>query len=167
MSNVLRRGKRWVAGFAFVFLLTALVVFASDAFRQTRDLNNRLICGTRMKGFGTAVRIYSTESELSVDNALQSLHPHGDELNICPSSGKPFLLAPISDVDAIDGFPQTVVMYEPLSYHGGEGANILYGDGHASFANPQDYREAIAKSWSSGVWDVESNGQEPPKVNSD
>jgi prepilin-type processing-associated H-X9-DG protein len=129
--------------------------------RRNLDLRQRLICGTRIKSVGTAFKIYAGEHGLESADAIRFLVAQGAlkaEDTICPASGKPFLLAPISPARFEDVSPQDVIAYEPLAYHGGTGANILFGDGHASFTKPDQYQEAIAQSQAAGSWDVGSNG---------
>ncbi|GJM25234.1 MAG: hypothetical protein DHS20C16_16490 [Phycisphaerae bacterium] len=150
-----------LAAFATAVLVIVGSMVLVNIVRRNRDLRQRLVCGTRIKTVGTAVKIYAGTPELECGEAIKFLVAQGElkpENTICPASGKPFLFAPIPAAKLMGLSPRDVVAYEPLSYHKGHGGNILYGDGHASFAKPDRYQEAIAHLQASGNWDVSSNG---------
>ncbi len=145
--------------------LGVAVLTLAFVVKRNLEMRERLLCGIRMKSLGTAVKIYAEDNHVEPNEVVQILIDHGDwkaEDSLCPTSGQPILLAAISAARLADVSPRDVIAYEPLSYHDGKGANILYGDGHASFESPDAYREVIAYSKSAGSWgaaeDLTSNG---------
>ncbi|MCP4245426.1 MAG: hypothetical protein GY778_00100 [bacterium] len=72
----------------------------------------------------------------------------------CPGGG-PFVFVPAAYEAPPDGQvnPRTVIAYEPLSNHGGEGGNILFADGHVEFVRAQACKALIQTATSQPVAD--------------
>jgi prepilin-type processing-associated H-X9-DG protein len=126
---------------------------------QAREADLRLICASNLKGMATAIKVYANDPVLlraaTTDEALERLMKLGyvrAEQTVCPRSRKPYIFNPaatatlgLGESAASDG--QHVIAYEPLSYHGGRGANVLYADGHASFERPAAFQKLIDDGW--------------------
>lgn len=128
-----------------IVLLAIIVVVVLSA--RSRAMSQRLICGSQLKGFGTACKLYADGSASDPAEVVAGLIRSGvltAEQTHCPVSGKPYRLnLPAMASSGIDPSPQTIVAWEDPANHGGAGANVLYGDGHATFAPAQELESAL------------------------
>ncbi len=140
--------RKWLSRgrLAILVLAVFIAVILATQIKHHNELRLRLICGTRIKSLGTAAKIYAADNGGDLAGAVQSLIDRGEwspGMAVCPVSGKPFLFAPLSTNGLASILPGDVVVYEPLSYHHGEGANMLFGDGHASFIRADRYADLV------------------------
>ena len=125
------------------FLLSSFL----PAYSRARELSNRLVCASNMKAVGTAMNVYLTSYEgdrgAMLDWLVEKGHLTRDQI-VCPSSGlaiSNYVFVPPSPDRPVAN--RTVVMYEPLSNHNGEGGNMLFADGHAEFVRAVRYDEML------------------------
>ncbi len=115
--------------------------------RSTAD-SKPLVCQCRLKAIGTSMLIYEYEYPGQGTPPLSLLVSSGaiePQQTLCPKSGLDttnYVILPVSP--EADG--ARVWAYEPKSNHGGEGGNILFRDGHATFAWGDEYDRLIAEA---------------------
>lgn len=123
-----------------------------------RELSKQLVCARNIR---TSAKIRGGDHAGGGVRALDQLVASGKipkEAMVCPSSGLDrcnYVLVPAPAAgQAIDH--RAVVMYEPKSNHG-DGGNILFADGHASFIRGKRYDLLVREPtrW----WEVERNGE--------
>lgn len=149
--------KKW--GLVIVVVIFAAAWLGLASALRNREMRLRLVCASRLKGFGTVAKIHANESVQqpapSLDDVVQGLIQLGylsPEQTVCPRSKKPYVLNPLPAATSGLAEPagldsRYVIAYEPLSYHGGEGANVLYADGHASFERAASFHKLIDEGW--------------------
>ena len=133
-----------------ILFITGIVLWVGGTgFVRGRELQRRLICATNLKEVGTSLRIYRNDDHDS-DPAvppIEWLIAKGyvsQQQSICPSS-RPntsnYIVVPFDRSHPRDN--RAVVLYEPKSNHGGDGGNVFFADGHASFVRGKDYDDLI------------------------
>lgn len=128
-----------------IVLLAIIVVGVLSA--RSRAMSQRLICGSQLKGFGTACKLYAAGSDADPAEVVAGLIRSGavtEAQTRCSVSGKPYRLnlAGMQSAET-DPSPQTIVAWEDPANHGGQGGNVLYADGHATFAPAQDLEREL------------------------
>jgi prepilin-type processing-associated H-X9-DG protein len=143
MPNRLRR--RWLL---LVGALVAAVLLGS-VFVKSRELSRRLVCGSNIKGFATAMMIYG--GSILPSQRMEALIQAGQlqrSQTVCPATGRAYsfnsaiLTTPVSRVDSP---PTTIVAYEDPANHGGTGGTVVYGDGHATFESADNLARLLAE----------------------
>lgn len=142
----------------------------------SRPANNPVKCGAHLKAIGQAILLYARHHQGRYPDSLGELVTEGltPADFICPESDDepanpaPTTQATIAGIDipghlsyiylAQGRTPTTprgdlVLAYEPLSNHQAKGMNILFGDGHVEWFNPQ-----LAAKWLPQL----SAGHNPP-----
>lgn len=163
LAQCLRRPDRRLA-FLGVGLLVTAAGFALGwhDFNRARVGNRGSTCASNLRQIGQAILLYANENDGSYPLRLEDLlltQEIGSEVMICPASSDTKALGATPEQVAADlskgghlsyiyigqGLnkktvgPKTIVIYEPLTNHGGEGIHVLYGDGHVTW---QDKKEA-------------------------
>jgi prepilin-type processing-associated H-X9-DG protein len=125
-----------------VGLLMLPLIFL-PALSRARELSKRLVCASNLTGISTSCQIHANDHDGAYPPDLQALLDSGDVTPkglVCPSSG-----AAEGDITAsyiyIPGQtgnddPRNVLVYEKEENHAGEGANVLFLDGHTKFIKP-------------------------------
>ena len=149
----------------------ALTMNLMDSGRP-RPVANRVKCASNLRQIGQAILLYSNDNSGQYPPDLGTLlltEEITSEVFTCPSSNdtraigattqtvvnemaKPGHLSYIylgKGLNAKTISPNTVVAYEPLSNHDGDGSNVLFADGHVEFLQSNQIRILEAKLRSS------------------
>lgn len=115
-----------------------------------RELQRRLVCAANVKGIGISAKIYADrwDGTTPIIDWLVKTGQIDPKSAKCPCADSPnyVLLFPTPPIGAEnDNTPvdNMVLAYEPKSNHGGEGGNVVFGDGHASFVRVPEYDELV------------------------
>jgi prepilin-type processing-associated H-X9-DG protein len=153
-----------LAGIAMILLVISILLPSQNGSAPSR----RVICQSNLRQIGQAILLYSDDNGGKYPNDLGALLTiEGFTTNIlnCPSSNDtPATGATTQAVEsnltagghlsyiylgkgmnAKTISADTVVAYEPLSNHGGDGSNMLFGDGHVEFIDAKNVNLMEAK----------------------
>jgi prepilin-type processing-associated H-X9-DG protein len=126
------------------------------------------MCASNLRQIGQAILLYCNENNSTYPDTLGTLLLTEDitaEVFICPLTNVPRSTAPTTraQADEIDSGKCTsyiylgkgmnartvpadaVIAYEPLSNHGGDGTNVLFGDGHVEFLNKTEAQTILTQ----------------------
>ncbi len=133
----------WVG---YLALLTSIMI---PSLNRARETANRVKCASNMRQIGQAILLYTNDNAGQYPPDLATLLKTEDLTPIvfvCPSSSDTPATGP-GDLESGGHLsykyigkgmnnsksPMTIVMYEDDKDHGGDGMNVLYGDGHVEF----------------------------------
>ena len=148
-----RRRILWWSVAAVV--VVAAVVIAVPVIRYTSKMSRRLECGRHLRDLGDAMTSYCAECEstefMSPQEVLQALVAQEKltpEDLVCPAGGAPYVWVPLPPgaVAMTVSDSRIIVAYEPVSNHEGEGANVLFLDGHIDFERAHGLEKLLAES---------------------
>jgi prepilin-type processing-associated H-X9-DG protein len=133
-----------------IIWLALLTPILLPLFSQPSEESKRLICAANMKGIGVTMMIYTAEHPgqgLPTLQELVDLEYITPKHLVCPSTDDQpgdcsYILVPNAQM-RLDGGDKTVVLYEPLENHAGEGGNFLFADGHVTFERKQNYEKLV------------------------
>jgi prepilin-type processing-associated H-X9-DG protein len=134
-----------------MLLFPLMIAILLPSLSRARELSKRLVCSANMAGINSAMQTYQMQFR-SPPPDLQALLASGlttPRQLVCPSSKA-------TPSDSKDGYVlvtetgakprmDDVVIYEKRENHGGEGANVLFGDGHVEFVKPYTRVEELVK----------------------
>ncbi|MCH8250908.1 MAG: DUF4190 domain-containing protein [Planctomycetes bacterium] len=161
LSRIARKPERYggrgmaIAGIALggasavmfpVFLLFVSILLPS--LSRARELSKRLVCSANMRAVAISAKTYAEDNDGMMPTPLSALVDEGyltPRQLICPSSGLNkcnYRLLGIDPAEPTDG--RTPFLYEPKSNHGGEGGNIVFADGQATFERAQSYDKILS-----------------------
>jgi prepilin-type processing-associated H-X9-DG protein len=154
-----------IAGMALPVVAVPIIILMAaimmPALSRTKGLAQRLVCGTNMKGLGTAMMVYANDYDRKFPTADQwcdLLIEHADvdprSFRCKPRSSEAFSYGFNENLDGLttdDVSPDTVVLFEIVGgrnvaggpellvteRHWSEGCNILFADGHAAFVETE------------------------------
>ncbi|MDB5318618.1 MAG: hypothetical protein JWN40_249 [Phycisphaerales bacterium] len=144
-----------------------LVSILLPSLNRARETANRVKCGSDMRQIGMAIMLYANENKGKYPPDLGTLIKTQDitaEVFVCPSGNNQFPRAANLAMDDqvkwvnehsdyiylgagmnVTAGAETILLYEKPGAHGGQGMNILYGDGHAEFQQMPYAMQAIEK----------------------
>ncbi|MGA2440373.1 MAG: GYF domain-containing protein [Tepidisphaeraceae bacterium] len=132
-----------------MFFLPLSVSILLPSLNRARETANRVKCASNERQIGQAILLYCNENHGQYPPDLPTLLKTEDittSVFVCPSSND----TPASSPDKLlsgghcsyvyvgqgltqGADPSTVVLYERHDAHGGDGVNMLFGDGHVEF----------------------------------
>jgi len=138
--------KRIVKLVCFLLLTGCVLGVGLRGAYRGRELQRRLTCASNLKGIAISAKIYAPEWDgaTPVLDWLVAAGQVDPRLLICPSSESStsnYVLVPRREGVPIDD--RGVIAYEPKSNHGGEGGNVVFGDGHAEFVLVPEYDKVV------------------------
>jgi Protein of unknown function (DUF3352) len=164
-ANAMGTGDSMMAAGVGQSALMASIMLPS--LNRARETANRVKCASNMQQIGQAILLYSNDQKGAYPPDLGTLVKTEDitaAAFICPSSGEampPDGMTPEQSADWVNAhtdyiylgaglkqrFDATIVVcYEKDGDHGGDGMNLLFGDGHTEFRRLADAHRVIADS---------------------
>lgn len=173
MSDKQKR-RRWLLGLALVSFVFVVTTSALIVFSRLRESAYFLRCPSNLRQIGQAILLYSNDNHGQCPPDLASLieaEEMSPETFVCPSAderaaggasqkeiarnfrqGKhcSYVYLGTAGSPLADVHPDAVLVYEPLRNHGKDGANILFGDGHVEWKDPQWMKAFLQQLLSEG-----------------
>jgi prepilin-type processing-associated H-X9-DG protein len=162
-----------VSGLVLIFLLISLLLPSINVSRPTA---NRVKCASNLRQIGQAILLYTNDYQGQYPNTFGDLLMTEDITSmvfVCPSSSDVAAVgattqAVVANLDtpghcsyiflgkgltAKTVEPDMVIALEPLTNHGGDGTNVLFGDGHVEFFDKTQAAKIQAQI-AAGTWPV-------------
>jgi predicted Zn finger-like uncharacterized protein/prepilin-type processing-associated H-X9-DG protein len=160
---------------ASIFLAGCMISILLPSLNRARETANRVKCASNLRQIGQALLLYGNDNRGVYPPDFPPLLLTQDitsEVFVCPSSNdtradpnttvqqQAAVLHQHCSYKYLPGHnynasADTVIAYEPMTNHDGDGSNFLWGDGHVSFETKQT-AAAMIKSLEAG--------QNPPKT---
>jgi prepilin-type processing-associated H-X9-DG protein len=152
-------GQKVIVIVVITMALTGLLLFTVllPPLASTRASSNLAKCESNMHQIGLAIIMYQNDHNQNYPNSLPELLEEQITPGafVCPSSNDTASTGATTQAIAADwakpghlsyiylgkglndktAMADTVVLYEPMSNHAGEGMNVLFGDGHTDWVN--------------------------------
>jgi len=143
---------------ASIFMAGCMMSILLPSLNRARETANRVKCASNMRQIGQALLLYGNENRGAYPADFKPLLLTQDitsEVFVCPSTNStPAAPGGTAQQQAAALLPQhctyiylpghninasadTVIVYEPITNHDGDGSNFLWGDGHVSFESKQ------------------------------
>jgi prepilin-type processing-associated H-X9-DG protein len=112
----------------------------------SRPIKPRTACAANLSSIGRSCLLYAEGAQGVLPPSLDVLTYGGRYAYVqpkqlgCPACGGTYIYVP-GYTNRDD--PTGVLAYEPLSYHGGKGANVLRLDGSVKWVAPKDHEQAM------------------------
>lgn len=169
-KRAVRRRHAWIVIPIALFELVSLftIVLASEPLGRPRDYSPRLKCASDMREILLAALMYTNEHNGRFPPSLDVLLTTEDitaDIFVCPSSNQTSAQGATAADQAASmradlahhlsyiylgrglnndpNVPLQIILYEPLSDHGGTGINVGYSDGSVAWMNRKDAIAAI------------------------
>ena len=158
-----RGGRRAATLGTVVGGVVVAAMFVLPTLGRAREPASRIKCASNMRQIGLALSFYLAGHHGLYPPDLASLMADPDcdltnQVLVCPSStdepaaegappvpGKSMSFIYLAAGPASKTSAATVLLYEPMTNHNGEGANFLYGDGTVRFSPRRQARAMIAQ----------------------
>lgn len=151
----------WVA---YGLLMVSILV---PSLSRARETAQRVQCASNMRQIGMAILLYTNENRGEYPPKLEDLLLTQDINSlvfVCPSTNDtaaPGATGPAQAPNLSTGghlsyvyvgagltnstSAETIILYEPMTNHGGDGMNVLYGDGHVEFQTQAEAARLITE----------------------
>jgi len=123
--------------------LAPIIGVTIPTVNRARAMYRRNACAANLSAIGKAMYLYANEHDDKFPESLDVLlksEAIKDKQLICPASGKepgdPKACYGYITGQTSSGDPRNVLVYEVEPFHGSEGANVLFQDGHVEFVTP-------------------------------
>jgi predicted Zn finger-like uncharacterized protein/prepilin-type processing-associated H-X9-DG protein len=160
-----------LGGITLVLILPLSIAILLPSLNRAREQANRVKCASNMRQIGQSIAMYSNANAGAFPNKLEDLVQSDPSLSlsvfVCPSDTK---LPPANAQQIASGTNDSyiyvvkdlnasapadvVVLYEPLSDHGGQGMNVMFADFHV---------EWLTKAEAKSILDQQVAGTRPIK----
>lgn len=138
-----------------ILTLPVILLSLGPAINNAHAEAERVVCQSHMRQIGLALLMYAVDNDGQFPHDLQTLtQPYNLPTDVlhCPSVRGPEAIDRVTDylyvrptqpMIHIAEPARTIVLYERLSAHRGQGINILYVDCHVEFAPAADARALL------------------------
>gem|GEM_PF-1460475 len=132
-----------------IVAISVIVAYVGgNGMKNAWAMQRKIQCSKQMQTIAAGLATYDYRFDGSQGPPVAFLRKHGyeDRALRCPrhrASESNFVI--VGPVKRSGGDAKQVALYEPLSNHDGEGANVLFADGHAEFVKPGRYQELISR----------------------
>lgn len=122
------RALIWIG---IVACLVPIAIAVLQRYRESES-GGRLRCPSNLRQIGQGLQLYCDEFHGATPPTLAALGK-AEDINqttfVCPDCGKPYVyLRPTTRFSSLSA--DDTVAFCPLGSHGGDGVNVLFGDGH-------------------------------------
>jgi prepilin-type processing-associated H-X9-DG protein len=150
-------GRKVFVIVAIALTVLLLIAILLPSLNERHGTSNLEECASNMHQIGLAIILYQNDHNQNYPNSLAELlmeEQIAPAVFVCPSSNDTASTCPTQAIAADWAKPghlsyiylgkglndktataDTVVLYEPMSNHAGEGMNVLFGDGHTDWVN--------------------------------
>lgn len=118
---------------------------AANVMDRSKETANRVQCASHLKTIGTSLMLYAAEHAGKFPDSLSDLKDLKPEDLVCPSAGKADYVYVGKGHKSSEMTQDSVLAYEPLENHGGQGMNVLYGDDHVDWVKADEAKKLIEK----------------------
>lgn len=156
-----------VLGSVSLIMVPCMISILLPSLNRARETANRVKCAANMKSLGMAMLLYSSGNQGKLPPGLPELildQQLSGDLFVCPSSSlspatnaTPMQLAQMIQSGTVNSYvyagsgslnnlpANAILLYEPISDHGNDGANFLFADGHVEFYTRNMAERTIAR----------------------
>ncbi len=152
--------------------LALVVSIMIPSLSRAREMANRVKCASNMRQIGQAMLLYANQNKGAYPPDLTTLAKADGTLStnmfVCPSgndtpapdwahlaSGGHLSYIYVGNGMNTAAVPNAVLLYENPAEHGGDGMNVLFGDGHVEYENGGQTKRIVQQL---------NAGQNPPKL---
>ena len=130
---------------AIIVLLITIIVPIRERRRQSLAAKR---CPGHLRAIAQVLRLYAKDHDGMYPQTLDELATmkmFTREIISCPVTGKPFIfLAAGSEARSLGD--EDPIVYEPPEYHGGEGSNMLFGNGRVNWEPAAGVPQFVAQA---------------------
>jgi prepilin-type processing-associated H-X9-DG protein len=159
-----------IGAFSLLFVPALLASIMLPSLARAREKANEVKCAANLRQIGQAIVMYANDNKgyAPPDFSYLPQYLAGTTVYTCPSSSAPattsgsvstdyiYVVRPGQKLMTQKYAAQSVLVYEPLSDHPGDGANFLFFDGHVQFLGKKEAAAMIKQL---------EQGNNPPTLN--
>lgn len=123
--------------------LAPIIGVTLPAISRARATARRSLCAANLNGIGQAIYLHANEHDGQFPENLDVLlkaEAIESKMLVCPASGRkegdPKPCYAYIAGQTMKSDPKNVLVYDVEAFHGSEGANVLFQDGHVEFVTP-------------------------------